>query len=204
MYKVKQIQTDINCVELSKSILKKEPEILKKYPPTGFDGNFNDGNTGLGMNSTTSRFYHYNVLDWEGTDTLKKYIKIGYEEYTGLKDFVIYVKCWVNVMRKGEQIKPHNHCYSNQLPKENHYLCGHLNVQVDGTTSTFYNLNGHIDEMKNIIGNIVFFPSYVTHWTNLYNGDSQRITVAFDIKSKEFFDVDIYPEAKSKWFKLNS
>ena len=107
-------------------------------------------------------------------------------------------------MRKGEQIKPHNHYYSNQFPKENHYLCGHLNVQVDGTTSTFYNLNGHINEMKNIIGNIVFFPSYVTHWTNLYNGDSQRITVAFDIKSKEFFDADIYPEAKSKWFKLDS
>ena len=76
MYKVKQIQTDINCVKLSKSILKKEPEILKKYPPTGFDGNFNDGNTGLGMNSTTSRFYHYNVLDWEGTDILKNILKL--------------------------------------------------------------------------------------------------------------------------------
>ena len=49
-----------------------------------------------------------------------------------------------------------NHYYSNQFPKENHYLCGHFNVQVDGTTSTFYNLNGHINEMKNT------FISFVT------------------------------------------
>ena len=200
MYHIKQLQTDIDCVELSKLLLKKEPEIIKKYPPTGFGGKFSDGNTGLGENSTTSRFYHYNVLNWEGTDLLKKYIKLGYEEYTGLKDTAIYVKCWVNVMRKGDQIKPHQHAHIDY--KENNYLCGHFNAQVDGTTSTFYKLNDHVEEMKNISGNITFFPSYVSHWTNLYNGNSQRITCAFDIKSKEFFEFDTYLDARSKWVKL--
>tara|TARA_B100000287_G_C20359605_1_gene673213 strand:+ start:71 stop:676 length:606 start_codon:yes stop_codon:yes gene_type:complete len=200
VYHIKQLQTDIDCVELSKFLLKKEPEIIKKYPPTGYNGIPTDGNTGLGENSTTSRFYHYNVLNWEGTDLLKKYIKLGYEEYTGLKDTEIYVKCWVNVMRKGDQIKPHKH--SDIDYKENDYLCGHFNAQVDGTTSTFYKLNDHVEEMKNISGNITFFPSYVSHWTNLYNGNSQRITCAFDIKSKEFFEFDTYLDARSKWVKL--
>ena len=200
MYHIKQLQTDIDCVELSKLLLKKEPEIIKKYPPTGFGGKFSDGNTGLGENSTTSRFYHYNVLNWEGTDLLKKYIKLGYEEYTGLKDTAIYVKCWVNVTRKGDQIKPHQHAHIDY--KENNYLCGHFNAQVDGTTSTFYQLNDHVEKMKNISGNIIFFPSYVFHWTNLYNGNSQRITCAFDIKSKEFFEFSVDLDARSKWVKL--
>ena len=200
MYHIKQLQTDIDCVELSKLLLKKEPEIIKKYPPTGVNGIPTDGNTGLGENSTTSRFYHYNVLNWEGTDLLKKYIKLGYEEYTGLKDTAIYVKCWVNVMRKGDQIKPHQHAHIDY--KENNYLCGHFNAQVDGTTSTFYQLNDHVEKMKNISGNIIFFPSYVFHWTNLYNGNSQRITCAFDIKSKEFFEFSVDLDARSKWVKV--
>ena len=33
-----QKQTDIDCNVLTNLILKKEPEIIEKYPPTGFDG----------------------------------------------------------------------------------------------------------------------------------------------------------------------
>ena len=200
MYKIKQLQTDIDFIKLSELLLQKEPEIIKKYPPTGFNGVFTDGNTGLGEDSTTSRFYHYNVLNWKGTDTLKHYIKRGYEEYTGLKNTIIYVKCWFNVMRKGDQIKPHRHAPTNF--KESCYLCGHFNAQVDNTTSTFYQLDDCIEEIKNINGNIIFFPSYVAHWTNLYNGNSQRITCAFDIKSVEFFNFDTHPDSRSKWVKI--
>ena len=199
MYDIRRGQTNIDCVELSKLILKKEPEIIKKYPPTGFDGTVTDGNTGLGTNSTTSRFYHYNVLNWEGTDHLRHYIKLGYETYTGLKD-AIFVKCWVNIMRKGEQIKKHNH--ADSYIKENHYLCGHISSQVDGTTSTFYQLKDHIEKLENITGMITLFPCYVSHWTSLYNGNSERITIAFDIKSKEFYEVDIHPKARSKWVEI--
>ena len=67
-----QKQTDIDCDALSNLILKKEPEIIQKYPPTGFNGEYTDGNTQLGFNSLTSRFYHFNVLSWDNTDILKK------------------------------------------------------------------------------------------------------------------------------------
>ena len=200
MYDIRRGQTKIDCVELSKLILKKEPEIIKKYPSTGFGVTFSDGNTQLGSNSLTSRFYHYNLLNWEGTDLFKKYIKHGYEEYTGLKD-TIFVKCWANVMRKGEQIKKHNHSVS--FLKENNYLCGHLSVQVDGTTSTFYQLEDRIEKLENIAGMITLFPCYVYHWTSLYNGNSERISIAFDIKSKEFYEIDVHPDARSKWVEIN-
>ena len=199
MYDIIKYQTNIDCVELSKLILKKEPEIIKKYPPTSFSGRYGDGGTGLGNDSITSRYYHYNVLNWEGTKLFKQYIKQVYEEYTGSKD-TIFVKCWSNVMRRGDQIKKHSH-FSEYI-KEEFYLCGHLSVQVDGTTSTFYQINEHIKEMENITGMITLFPCYVPHWTNLYKGNSERITCAFDIKSKEFYEVDIHPKARSKWVEI--
>ena len=45
-----QKQTDIDCDALSNLILKKEPEIIKNNPPTGFDGEYTDGQTQLGPN----------------------------------------------------------------------------------------------------------------------------------------------------------
>ena len=47
----------------------------------------------------------------------------------------IYVKCWANVMRKGDQIKCHKHAEQYKYNEED-YLCGHISIKVDGTTST--------------------------------------------------------------------
>ena len=60
---------DVN--KLSKQILRNETKIIKKYPPTVGGGVYSDGNTGLGSNSLTSRFYHFNVLKWWGTKILR-------------------------------------------------------------------------------------------------------------------------------------
>ena len=189
---------DLNTDTMAQLLLNKEKEFLNKYP------SFTDGGTGLGNQSITSRFYYYNLLQIPETKFLKKHIRKTHDKFLMNLGYKIetnyYAQCWFNVMRKGDQIKPHRHAPTNF--KENCYLCGHFNAQVDGTTSTFYKLNDHVEEMKNISGNITFFPSYVSHWTNLYNGNSQRITCAFDIKSKEFFEFDTYLDARSKWVKL--
>ena len=42
----------------------------------------------------------------------------------------------------------------------------------------------------------------MTHWTNTYNGDSERITVAFDIFSEEWFNHDIFKDAKKHYVKI--
>ena len=182
-----QKQTDIDCDVLTNLILKKEPEIIKKYPPTGFDGEYTDGQTQLGSNSLTSRFYHFNVLGWWGTRSLRKWIRKGYEIYNGVSG-TLYVQCWANVMRKGEEIKSHNHSQnSNTLDA----LSGHLCVQVDRFTSTYYQGN----PISNENGVITFFPSSMYHWTDKYMGDSERITVAFDI-------IRDYPDARKHWIKI--
>ncbi len=190
------LNSDVDLKRFTKQILKNEPKIIKKYPPTSWKNIKTDGETGLGYDSLTSRFYHFNILRWFNTNQLKKEIRKGYESYTNLKNTSLFVQCWANVMRKGDIIKPHTHMHRNISPS--HALSGHLCVKVDGSTSTYY--DG--EPICNVNGKIIFFPSTMTHWTNTYNGDSERITVAFDIFSKEWFNHDIFKDAKKHYVKI--
>ncbi len=99
-------------------------------------------------------------------------------------------------MRKGDTIKPHAHMDRNISPL--HALSGHLCVKVDSSTNTYY--GG--EPVCNVNGEMIFFPSTMTHWTNTYFGDSERITVAFDIFSKEWFNYDIFEDAKKHFVKI--
>jgi len=197
--KVLCIDTDININKLSKQVLTKEGELIKKYSPLGANGEFTDGQTGLGENSLTSRFFHFNVLNWWGTKSLRKWIRKGYEAYTGIKGNSLYVQCWANVMRKGEQIQSHQHCsYNDRIITSEQHLCGHLNVQVDGLTSTYYEGN----PILNVKRAMVFFPNNVLHWTDRCESESERITIAFDVYSKEYFEYDIFNYAKNHWVRI--
>ena len=199
MYKILTIPTDINVEKLAKKILKNEPKIIKKYPAKGIDLTYDfDGETGLGPNSLTSRSCHFNVLDWWGTRSLRRWMRTGFEKYNKIKDKnkSLYVQCWANVMRKGEQIGSHRH-RDHRIPPHK-YTCGHLSVQVDGSTSTYYEDHPILNEC----GTMTFFPAYMYHWTDRYENDSERITVAFDIFSEEFYNVDVYDEYKYHWVKI--
>ena len=188
--------SDINLKKFAKQILKNESKIIKKYPPTNRVGEKTDGNTGLGYDSLTSRFFHFNVLKWLNTNQLKKEIRRGYESYTNVKNTPLFVQCWANVMRKGDRIRPHTHTDQNISPL--HSLSGHLCVKVDSSTNTYY--GG--EPICNSNGQIVFFPSSIRHWTNTYLGDSERITVAFDIYSEEWFNYDVFEDAKKHFVKI--
>ena len=195
--KVIIFDSGINVNELAKRILDNEPKILEKHPPTNWNKTlYTDGGTGLGYNSLTSRSCHYNILDWEGMESLRNEIRNGYELYTNIKDNPLYIQCWANVMRKGEKIQPHIHRPEYVEPSQS--MSGHLSVQVDGSTSTYYAGK----PILNKPGQMTFFSSIVSHWTNTYYGEKERITIAFDIVSKDLFDVDVYEEAKSHWVRI--
>tara|TARA_Y100000992_G_C21050536_1_gene389304 strand:+ start:42 stop:629 length:588 start_codon:yes stop_codon:yes gene_type:complete len=190
------LKSDVNVERFAKQILKNEQKIIKKYPPTNYKNIKTDGETGLGYDSLTSRYFHFNVLKWFNTKQLKKEIRKGYESYTNFKNTPLFVQCWANVMRKGDRIKPHVHANQNISP--HHYLSGHLCVKVDGSTNTYY--NGM--PLCNVNGEMIFFPATTPHWTNVYMGDSERITVAFDIYSEEWFNYDIFKDAKKRFVKI--
>ena len=199
MLELESYHTDINCKFFANLILKKENIILKKHRATTITGSTNsDGNTGLGANSLTSRNGHYNLLDWKESKNLINSIKKTYINYTKNKD-PIYIHCWANVMRKGDQIKEHHH---GMYPYTFDHLSGHLGIMVDDTTSTYYRIYNKILKEKNEKGKISFFSSVYPHWTDQYNGNSTRITIAFDIRTPWQFNTDIIKKAKFLWKKI--
>ena len=182
-YVFENIINDVDFSAVSKIIKSKEKKIIRSSPKSN-----GDGNTGLGDNSLTSRFGYFNVLKWQEPDiqkikdhiidnVSKFYNRILQEKPTDLK-----IQCWANVMRKGQQIKPHVHDTSN-----NCLLGGHICVDVDNTSTHYINpfkyFSGDNQETyssKNEVGKITLFSDNIPHYTDKVIS-KDRVTIAFDI-----------------------
>ena len=182
-YIFENIINDVDFSAVSKIIKSKEKKIIRSSPKSS-----GDGNTGLGNDSLTSRFGYFNVLKWKEPDiqkikdhiidnVSKFYNKILQEKPTDLK-----IQCWANVMRKGQQIKPHVHDTSN-----NCLLGGHICVDVDNTSTHYINpfkyfsgINQETYSSKNEVGKITLFSDNIPHYTDEVIS-KDRVTIAFDI-----------------------
>ena len=65
----------LNIEKLKQIILKKENKIKLNYP------SFDDGNTGLGNNSLTSRYPYYNLFQWPEISNMKEIVKNNYIDF---------------------------------------------------------------------------------------------------------------------------
>ena len=182
-YVFENIINDVDFNAVSKIIKSKEKKIIRSSPKSS-----GDGNTGLGNNSLTSRIGYFNVLKWQEPDiqkikdhivdnVSKFYNRILQEKPKDLK-----IQCWANVMRKGQQIKPHVHDTSN-----NCLLGGHICVDVDNTSTHYINpfkyfsgINQETYSSKNEVGKITLFSDNIPHYTDKVIS-KDRVTIAFDI-----------------------
>ena len=156
----------INTEDIAKIVLQKEKEIIDKY--SGDD----DGNTGLGVDSLTARFKHYNVLKWQEVviAQLHQEIRIFHDEYfaqvIGSEPPPLKVRCWANVMRKGDKIKKHSHSSHPWT-----YLSGHFCVQCEDTSTNYYHTyTGNPYPIENSAGQMTIFPTWVPHDTDKHEG----------------------------------
>jgi len=178
-YYIYENTLDTNLNYLKHFILQKEKEILKKYPA------WNDGYTGLGNDSLTSRYYYYNLLQYKELNFLKGLIRLEHDNFLNsisnrLIKENIYIQCWANVMRKGDQIKKHSHSKQNYG-----YLSGHICIDTMNTNTYYGNPYGREDFIsENLDGKITLFPSWLPHYTDEVKTDL-RITIAFDIITEE-------------------
>ena len=180
---------DVDFKNLSKFILKKEKELISKYKlPNKI---YSDGYTGLGKNSLTSRFTEYNFIDLKNKEIikLKKNIINFHNKLLELLKIEnpknLWIRCWANVMRKGEQIKTHVHGVSSDT-----YLGGHICVQCEDTSTHYINPintfnNPNIFSSKNEVGKFTLFQNFIPHYTDVYKGEKERITIAFDLMTNE-------------------
>lgn len=161
-------------------LLDNEKAIIEKYTP------FNDGGTGLGYDSVTSRFGRYNVFDFvdecpELKDLLtffrKSWIEFVTKDHTSHLE--LYFVCWFNVIRDGQAIREHAHgC------EPDGYLSGNMHLDNYNTFTYYrtpYNPFTNIP-FPNVKGGFTMFPGYVPHKTDEYHGTEPRVSIAFDLR----------------------
>jgi len=169
----------IDFKDIKYTILGKEKSIIEQY-----DAGLNDAYTELGNDSLTSRFEHYNIFDWPEMYKLKSAVKSIHDlflQYVKVENRPVWINGWANVMRKGQQIKTHLHNVDQTC-----YLGGHICVACE-QSSTFYinpvnTINDpEIFEIENKVGQITLFSNCIPHYTSKHEGNSERITMAFDL-----------------------
>ena len=184
---------DIDTNSLSELLLLKEKEV-KNLPTTVIDGAESDGYTGLGSKSTTAKFQSYNILTWDHPEIKKLKSNIAksvvdYNNECGNKTpDVLWIQCWYNVLRFSQKIKPHHHSISPDC-----YLSGHFNVQVNNTSTVYMSPinqlnNPEVINIKNKVGDMTLFPSYIFHRTTPHYSFKPRITIAFDLNLYKLHD----------------
>jgi len=183
-----------NLLELKDICLSKETEYLGNYPLERLDYEYPfailDGFTGLGRTSMTALHRFYNIFKWEDPVIQELLAEIK-EQYLALINQLkmdrrkVWIRGWLNVIRDGEQIKIHLHNISRYA-----YLGGHVCVQCTETSTFYVNPINQINEpaayeSPNVAGKLTFFQHNIPHYTSEHRGDSERITIAFDLMVDE-------------------
>ena len=182
---------DFNKKEAVSFLLKKEKEIINKYP------SLEDGGTNL-PNTVSSRYQFYNFLKLESPalEGLQKHIikniKMcidafnieGSKEGKHIPTNDLWIICWYNVLRKNQKIGRHTH-----LPlgaAERSFLSGHLTIQAESTKTYYLTMcENYSWFIENIPGQVILFPTYMPHYTDETLSKSSRISVAFDVYDKK-------------------
>jgi hypothetical protein len=181
IYEAQIPEKDLNMMlNLKNLILAKEKEIVQKIPAG------NDGYTGLGENSLTSRFERFNVFHWKTLETeyLKEQILRQYLEFLKAVKAPrrkVWIQCWANVLRNEEEIKPHLHAVHPWT-----YIGGHYMVSCSETSTVYINPINQLNDAetyssKNIAGKLTLFQNNIPHYTTKHLSNKPRISIAFDI-----------------------
>jgi hypothetical protein len=180
-------QLSFNHKKATKFFLKTEKELIKKYP-----ANY-DGDTQL-PNSVTARYTSYNLFSLKKPSKeltlIKNFIKSNVKAFLSQLKIIdlsdLWIICWFNVLRKGEHISEHSHYHLGNGHEA--FISGHFCVDAFNTT-TFYRDIGetHLLKVRNEIGQLSFFPSFLKHYSDKHEGEEPRITIAFDIYFKKKF-----------------
>jgi hypothetical protein len=193
----------VNLNYIRDTIISKEKQTIEEtqYQFDNNSINWKDGDTGLGANSLTSRSPFFNLLDWPEMKDLKLAIRFCHDNFLKSlnlnSDRRIFVQCWANVMRQGQQISLHSHDTTMYG-----YLGGHISVEAKDTSTYYidpYNREEH--GIPNQNGLLTFFPNWMQHRTDMCN-TPHRITIAFDMMTEIGYKEDIYDNKKHHWVEI--
>jgi hypothetical protein len=160
---------------------------------------------GKSWNSLTSRLWNYNLFDFPNPElaVLKDLIAqqyICFVDALGYTRESVYIQCWANMLRFGQDINWHHHSDAHaDAPREFAYVSGNLCIHADDTKTYYRNPCADTDivGIDNIDGEMILFPSFIQHATDKNMTQTPRISIAFDIITQE-----IYQQIDNKNFRF--
>jgi hypothetical protein len=152
----------------------------------------------------TGKFWYYNLLDLDYPEIkrLYEYIRQGYIDYTtalGISPGTTYLRCWANVIKFKQQITWHNHSDATfGVEGEYPYISGNICIHTHGTSTHFrspYIGGAHSERNKklgsapieNVNGEMILFPSWIFHQTDVNETLVPRVTISFDIINENVY-----------------
>jgi len=137
----------------------------------------------------------YNIFDWDN-NTIKiladkiyqTYLEYNNElKYPCIPKNKLWIRGWAVVMKEGSFIKHHSHGFH-----ENSYVSGNLSLSKIGTSTDYYfpYLGWYFGywKVKNTIGGLTMFPSWLEHKVDIISEPKVRYTVAFDLYTESSID----------------
>ncbi len=119
------------------------------------------------------------------TDELLKLLRVHYLTFLaelGYPREKVYVHGWANVLRKGQWISKHAH-----ITNENSYLAATYYLTTNDTKLYLENMND-TDTAYGVdtqLGKLIFFPSWMAHWSDPCEKEELRISIALDIVTED-------------------
>ena len=164
-------------------LINKEQWFIENYPVR------HDGKTGLGNDSVTARHGTYNLFHFTNElPELKDWLKFAQSAYL---DFVsqdlssvqdLYIFSWYNIARNGDSIGEHAHGADSSS-----YLSGNMHFDDYDTVNSYMSPFDARSQLafKNFKGGLTYFPSCLPHNSDVYTGNSPRVSIAFDLRIAE-------------------
>ena len=177
--------------ELERTIIKKE-QLVSEVPvaltdPYSYTAHWKQHNL---LDDTPRKEDTFNLVRFpkhRSTDNLFYFIRQHYLEYLRLLNVPrskIWIHAWVNILRKGQWITPHHH-----LQTQNGYLSG--SVYVTSSSANFIvEKEGTAMEFTTEAGKIIFLPSCLSHSSQVYEGNTTRISISFDLVVKDVMEAN--------------
>ena len=155
----------------------------------------------------TVKLWGYNFLDFD-YPCIKYFNNFIFDSYKFYMNQIgvdsskpVYIQCWANILRNnGRIIKPHHHADAHSgAPYEYSYVSGNISIHVENTSTSFAHpiFKDMFSEIPNVNGQLIMFPSFMTHWSSENKSETPRVTIAFDIITE-----DVYKMTDNKNFRL--
>jgi hypothetical protein len=176
--------------QLAEVVIAEETNIINNVKST----DSNDDPTWL-----TGKLWSYNFLDFD-YPCITQFNNFIFDSYKSYMNAIgvdcskpVYIQCWANILKNnGRIIKPHNHANAHcGAPYEYSYVSGNISIRVENTSTFFAHplFKDLVIDIPNKTGELIMFPSFVTHGSSENKSETPRITIAFDIITEEVYNM---------------